>query len=92
MMFATALRAAPRGVPASVATKRITGMQQAGLATIAIAAPAGILLGAPKWAPRAGDRADRFFERMAERMEKMPKMKRPTGLRITIPRIGSVGL
>ncbi|PSK56690.1 hypothetical protein B9Z65_6314 [Elsinoe australis] len=92
MMFATAIRAVPRSVPAAVPTMRITGTQQAALLGSAVAAPAAILFAAPVWAPRAGDRADRFFEKVAEKMEKLPKFERLPKFRVMIPRIGSVGI
>ncbi|KAF2157972.1 hypothetical protein K461DRAFT_290232 [Myriangium duriaei CBS 260.36] len=90
-MFATALRALPRGIPASTTNVGITATQQAIMATGSVGVWAAVLMGAPWWAPRAGDRATRFFDRMAERMERMPKFRRPAGLRVTIPRVGSVG-
>lgn len=91
-MFSTAVRTLPRNIPASVAVQRITGRQQAVLAAGSVGIWAGVLAGAPYWAPRAGDRATRIFDRLGEKVEKMPRLRRAlAGVRITIPRIGSVG-
>ncbi|GAM82534.1 hypothetical protein ANO11243_005160 [Dothideomycetidae sp. 11243] len=91
MMFATAIRAVPRSIPAATAVSRISATQQAVMVTGSVGVWAAVLMGAPWWAPRAGDRATRFFERMGERIERLPKLRRPVGVRVTIPRVGSVG-
>ncbi|PNS15487.1 hypothetical protein CAC42_746 [Sphaceloma murrayae] len=90
-MFATALRTSIPNVASPASTLRITKTQQFYLVLSAVAAPSAILFGAPRWAPRFGDRADRFFERMAERMERMPKFKK-LGIRVPIRGMGSVGI
>ena len=89
-MFATAFRTLPRGTPMSSTKIGVSASQQAVLLTGSVGLWAAVLMGAPWWAPRAGDRATRFFERMGERIERLPKMKRPLGIRVPVPRVGSV--
>ena len=78
--------AAASTTAAASAVARVSAGQQAALAVGSVGAWAVMLAGAPYWAPFAGDK----FYRMRERVARMPKLRMPAGIRIPIPRVGSV--